>query len=118
MVRVQRLVLTWSNALVLNLLLSSVDIHTRLPLSLHILRQQLGTCEVCSKVPRQTLLFTVHVLAAYCVGMLPLLGNRVHITHYLSPPFLVRDVVLVQAFSRFSPRLRDKIWEWPGDEAK
>ena len=50
--------------------------------------------------------------------------NRVHFTYYPSPPFPVRDVVLLPGLlpilSRspdFSSRLRDKIWEWPGNEA-
>ena len=35
-----------------------------------------------------------------------------------SPPFPVRDVVLIPGPSPdYFPRLRDKIWEWPGDEA-
>ena len=38
-------------------------------------------------------------------------------THVTDRPFPVRDVVLVpgRPSPDFSPRLRDKIWEWPGD---
>ena len=35
-----------------------------------------------------------------------------------SPPFLVCDVVMVPGLLQFSPQLRDKIWEWPGDKAR
>ena len=36
-----------------------------------------------------------------------------------SPPFLGRDVAMIPGPSpNFSPRLQDKIWQWPGDESR
>ena len=63
------------------------------------------------KTPRQTLpfdrlLYLPHIAWARCHHY------KTESTNRASPPFPIRDIVLVPG-----PFSRDKIWEWPGNEA-
>ena len=71
---------------------------------------------------QKSLLGKLYHSIACCIGHI-LRGQVAIITkpspHYApNPPFSFRDVVLAPNLLDFSPRLRNKIWEWPGDEAK
>ena len=113
MVRVRRLVLTWSDALALSLLLSSYSWCTRITPSTHVYTPfvsdlVLAKSVAVGKTARQTLLFDRllywrHIPWARCY-------HRVH--HFQSVTYFG-----TRPSPDFSPRLRDKIWDWPGDEA-
>ena len=86
----------------------SMYTHNAFYLRLHTLRYRLGTCEVHSCWQNAKANFTIRsltVLAAYCVGRLPSLRNRVHLVYqgtltWNSLPESMRIVSSLDAFKR------------------
>ena len=74
-----------------------------------------------SKTSRQTFQFDCYyrlVLATHCVGMLLSLRNwNLHTNWIHLVPFPVCDIPGLLLDPNFSPRLRNRIWKWPGNEA-
>ena len=60
---------------------------------------------------RQTLLFA-RILTGF------ILHGHVAIITKPSPPCVLTESTISCPSPNFSPQLQDKIWEWPGDEAR